>query len=138
MIHGGLADRSGEQSPVPLTVSLLHGFNQENRLFLGLLHAGDRIIEVNGFSVGGMEPEQVIHVVVKIIRNNYNKGIGLDALCLLNWIWMFLDQQARSQGTIMFKVVPITERPVHQKMMVGRPPRQLLHPLIPSSSSHLS
>lgn len=84
-----------------------------------------------------MEPEQVIHVVVKIITNNYNKGIGLDALCPLNWIWMFPNQQARSQGTIMFKVVPITERPVHQKMMVGRPPRQLLHPLIPSSS-HLS
>ncbi|TNM94010.1 hypothetical protein fugu_002186 [Takifugu bimaculatus] len=65
VIHGGLADRSG------------------------LLHAGDRIIEVNGFSVGGMDPEQVIHVV-----------------------------QARSQGTIMFKVVPITERPVHQEMML--------------------
>uniref|UniRef100_H2TJB9 MAGUK p55 scaffold protein 4 n=1 Tax=Takifugu rubripes TaxID=31033 RepID=H2TJB9_TAKRU len=64
VIHGGLADRSG------------------------LLHAGDRIIEVNGFSVGGMDPEQVIHV------------------------------QARSQGTIMFKVVPITERPVHQEMML--------------------
>lgn len=31
---------------------------------LGLLHAGDRIIEVNGFSVDGMEPEQVIQVVV--------------------------------------------------------------------------
>lgn len=31
----------------------------------GLLHAGDRIIEVNGFPVDGMEPEQVIQVVVK-------------------------------------------------------------------------
>lgn len=31
---------------------------------LGLLHAGDRIIEVNGFCVDGMEPEQVIQVVV--------------------------------------------------------------------------
>ncbi|XP_028288511.1 MAGUK p55 subfamily member 4 [Parambassis ranga] len=65
VIHGGLADRSG------------------------LLHAGDRIIEVNGFSVDGMEPEQVIQVV-----------------------------QARSQGTIMFKVVPITERPVHNQTML--------------------
>uniref|UniRef100_A0A672YT99 Membrane protein, palmitoylated 4-like n=1 Tax=Sphaeramia orbicularis TaxID=375764 RepID=A0A672YT99_9TELE len=64
VIHGGLADRSG------------------------LLHAGDRIIEVNGFSVDGMEPEQVIQVV------------------------------ARSQGTIMFKVVPITERPVHNQTML--------------------
>uniref|UniRef100_A0A3Q1C7X4 Membrane protein, palmitoylated 4-like n=1 Tax=Amphiprion ocellaris TaxID=80972 RepID=A0A3Q1C7X4_AMPOC len=64
VIHGGLADRSG------------------------LLHAGDRIIEVNGFPVDGLEPEQVIQV------------------------------QARSQGTIMFKVVPITERPVHNQTML--------------------
>ncbi|CAJ1087720.1 MAGUK p55 subfamily member 4-like [Xyrichtys novacula] len=64
VIHGGLADRSG------------------------LLHAGDRIVEVNGFPVDGMEPEQVIQV------------------------------QARSQGTIMFKVVPITERPVHSQTML--------------------
>ncbi|KAK7893527.1 hypothetical protein WMY93_022679 [Mugilogobius chulae] len=65
VIHGGLADRSG------------------------LLHAGDRIMEVNGFVVDGMEPEQVIQVV-----------------------------QACSQGTIMFKVVPITERPVHSHTMI--------------------
>lgn len=65
VIFGGLADRSG------------------------LLHAGDRIVEVNGFPVDGMEPEQVIQVV-----------------------------QARSQGTIMFKVVPITERPVHNQTML--------------------
>lgn len=65
VIHGGLADRSG------------------------LLHAGDRIMEVNGFSVDGMEPEQVIQVV-----------------------------QACAQGTIMFKVVPITERPVHSQTMM--------------------
>uniref|UniRef100_A0A671Y5N3 MAGUK p55 scaffold protein 4 n=1 Tax=Sparus aurata TaxID=8175 RepID=A0A671Y5N3_SPAAU len=64
VIHGGLADRSG------------------------LLHAGDRIIEVNGFCVDGMEPEQVIQVV------------------------------AKSQGTIMFKVIPITERPVHNQTML--------------------
>uniref|UniRef100_A0A3P9I4D0 Membrane protein, palmitoylated 4-like n=1 Tax=Oryzias latipes TaxID=8090 RepID=A0A3P9I4D0_ORYLA len=64
VIHGGLADRSG------------------------LLHAGDRIVEVNGFPVDGMEPEQVIQV------------------------------QARSHGTIMFKVIPITERPVHNQTML--------------------
>ncbi|XP_068612718.1 MAGUK p55 subfamily member 4 [Brachionichthys hirsutus] len=62
VIHGGLADRSG------------------------LLHAGDRIMEVNGFPVDGMEPEQVIQAV-----------------------------QVRSQGTIVFKVVPITDRPVHNR-----------------------
>uniref|UniRef100_G3PQC1 MAGUK p55 scaffold protein 4b n=1 Tax=Gasterosteus aculeatus aculeatus TaxID=481459 RepID=G3PQC1_GASAC len=64
VIHGGLADRSG------------------------LLHAGDRVVEVNGFPVDGLEPEQVIQV------------------------------QARSQGTIMFKVIPITERPVHNQTML--------------------
>ncbi|KAM6945749.1 MAGUK p55 subfamily member 4 [Aplochiton taeniatus] len=65
VIHGGLADRSG------------------------LLHAGDRIIEVNGFPVEGLEPEQVIQVL-----------------------------QAQSHGTIMFKVVPITERQVHNQTML--------------------
>uniref|UniRef100_A0A8C5ELU3 Membrane protein, palmitoylated 4-like n=1 Tax=Gouania willdenowi TaxID=441366 RepID=A0A8C5ELU3_GOUWI len=60
VIHGGLADRSG------------------------LLHAGDRIIEVNGFPVDGLEPEQ----------------------------------QARSHGTIMFKVIPMTERAVHNQTML--------------------
>ncbi|XP_030216884.1 MAGUK p55 subfamily member 4 isoform X2 [Gadus morhua] len=65
VIHGGLAERSG------------------------LLNAGDRILEVNGFVVDGMEPEQVIQTV-----------------------------QARSHGTIMFKVVPITERPVHSQTML--------------------
>lgn len=33
-------------------------------VWAGLLHAGDRIIEVNGFPVDGLEPEQVIQVVV--------------------------------------------------------------------------
>ncbi|XP_015232890.1 PREDICTED: MAGUK p55 subfamily member 4 [Cyprinodon variegatus] len=65
VIHGGLADRSG------------------------LLHAGDRIVEVNGFPVDGLNPEQVIQVV-----------------------------QARAQGTIMFKVIPITERPIHNQTML--------------------
>uniref|UniRef100_A0A3Q2QVK5 MAGUK p55 scaffold protein 4 n=1 Tax=Fundulus heteroclitus TaxID=8078 RepID=A0A3Q2QVK5_FUNHE len=64
VIYGGLADRS-------------------------LLHAGDRIIEVNGFPVDGMEPEQVIQVV-----------------------------QTQSHGTIMFRVIPITERPVHHQTML--------------------
>lgn len=33
----------------------------------GLLHAGDRIMEVNGFPVDGMEPEQVIQIVVRAL-----------------------------------------------------------------------
>uniref|UniRef100_A0A3Q3EIJ5 MAGUK p55 scaffold protein 4, like n=1 Tax=Labrus bergylta TaxID=56723 RepID=A0A3Q3EIJ5_9LABR len=88
VIHGGLADRSG------------------------LLHAGDRIIEVNGFPVDGMEPEQVIQV------------------------------QARSQGTIMFKVIPITERPVHNqtmlyvRAMVDYSPQQ--DPAIPCADAGMS
>uniref|UniRef100_A0A3B3Z9P8 Membrane protein, palmitoylated 4a (MAGUK p55 subfamily member 4) n=1 Tax=Periophthalmus magnuspinnatus TaxID=409849 RepID=A0A3B3Z9P8_9GOBI len=52
VIHGGLADRSG------------------------LLNAGDVLLEVNGNSVAGLDPEQVIKMLVK------------------------------SRGTILFKVIP--------------------------------
>uniref|UniRef100_A0A8D0GG64 MAGUK p55 scaffold protein 4 n=1 Tax=Sphenodon punctatus TaxID=8508 RepID=A0A8D0GG64_SPHPU len=58
VISGGLADRSG------------------------LLYAGDKLVEVNGVPVEGLEPEQVIHIL------------------------------ALSQGTIMFKLIPVSDRPV--------------------------
>uniref|UniRef100_A0AAR2IJ56 Membrane protein, palmitoylated 4-like n=1 Tax=Pygocentrus nattereri TaxID=42514 RepID=A0AAR2IJ56_PYGNA len=64
VIHGGLADRSG------------------------LLHAGDRLVEVNGHPVFGLEPEQIIQIL------------------------------AHSHGTVMFKVVPITNRPVNNQTML--------------------
>ncbi|XP_075385864.1 MAGUK p55 subfamily member 4 isoform X2 [Tenrec ecaudatus] len=64
IIHGGLAERSG------------------------LLYAGDKLVEVNGVSVEGLEPEQVIHIL------------------------------ALSRGTIMFKVVPVSEPPVNNQEMV--------------------
>nr|XP_019582369.1 PREDICTED: MAGUK p55 subfamily member 4 [Rhinolophus sinicus] len=67
VIHGGLAERSG------------------------LLYAGDKLVEVNGVSVEGLDPEQVIHIL------------------------------AMSRGTIMFKVVPVSDPPVNnQKMMYVR------------------
>ncbi|CAO2615874.1 MAGUK p55 subfamily member 4 [Lemmus lemmus] len=58
VIHGGLVERSG------------------------LLYAGDKLVEVNGVSVEGLDPEQVIHIL------------------------------AMSCGTIMFKVVPVSAPPV--------------------------
>ncbi|XP_066544230.1 MAGUK p55 subfamily member 4-like [Amia ocellicauda] len=64
VIHGGLADRSG------------------------LLYAGDKLVEVNGHPVEGLEPEQVIHIL------------------------------AQSHGTIVFKVVPISDRPVNSQTML--------------------
>ncbi|XP_045152588.1 MAGUK p55 subfamily member 4 [Echinops telfairi] len=64
IIHGGLAERSG------------------------LLYAGDKLVEVNGVSVKGLEPEQVIHIL------------------------------ALSRGTIMFKVVPVSDPPVNNQEMV--------------------
>ncbi|XP_051986367.1 MAGUK p55 subfamily member 4-like isoform X2 [Xyrauchen texanus] len=64
VMHGGLADRSG------------------------LLHAGDRLVEVNGHPVFGLEPEQIIQIL------------------------------ANSLGTIMFKVVPITDKPVNNQTML--------------------
>uniref|UniRef100_A0A3B3RI82 MAGUK p55 scaffold protein 4 n=1 Tax=Paramormyrops kingsleyae TaxID=1676925 RepID=A0A3B3RI82_9TELE len=64
VIHGGLADRSG------------------------LLYAGDKIMEVNGQPVEGLEPEQIIEIL------------------------------AQSQGTITFKVVPMSDRPVSSQTLV--------------------
>uniref|UniRef100_A0A672YFC9 Membrane protein, palmitoylated 4a (MAGUK p55 subfamily member 4) n=1 Tax=Sphaeramia orbicularis TaxID=375764 RepID=A0A672YFC9_9TELE len=55
VIHGGLADRSG------------------------LLHPGDQLVEVNGSPVVGLEPEQVIKILIN------------------------------SQGTILFKIIPDTK-----------------------------
>uniref|UniRef100_A0A8C5K0J5 Membrane protein, palmitoylated 4 (MAGUK p55 subfamily member 4) n=1 Tax=Jaculus jaculus TaxID=51337 RepID=A0A8C5K0J5_JACJA len=64
VIHGGLVERSG------------------------LLFAGDKLVEVNGVSVEGLDPEQVIHIL------------------------------AMSHGTIMFKVVPVSDPPVNSQKMV--------------------
>ncbi|ELW62696.1 MAGUK p55 subfamily member 4 [Tupaia chinensis] len=64
VIHGGLAERSG------------------------LLYAGDKLVEVNGISVEGLDPEQVIHIL------------------------------AMSRGTIMFKVVPVSDPPVNNQKPV--------------------
>ncbi|GAA6232681.1 MAGUK p55 subfamily member 4-like [Lates japonicus] len=82
VIHGGLADRSG------------------------LLHPGDLLVEVNGSPVVGLEPEQVIQILIN------------------------------SQGTILFKVIPNSthssnsQKPVYMKAMVDYcPPAGLLHPL---------
>ncbi|XP_006017753.1 MAGUK p55 subfamily member 4 [Alligator sinensis] len=48
----------------------------------GLLYAGDKLVEVNSVPVEGLEPEQVIHIL------------------------------ALSYGTIMFKLIPVSDRAV--------------------------
>nr|KAF6353676.1 membrane palmitoylated protein 4 [Pipistrellus kuhlii] len=63
VIRGGLAERSG------------------------LLYAGDKLVEVNGVAVEGLDPEQVIHIL------------------------------AMSRGTIMFKVVPVSDPPGNSQKM---------------------
>ncbi|XP_031749716.1 MAGUK p55 subfamily member 4 [Xenopus tropicalis] len=64
VIHGGLADRSG------------------------LLYAGDKLVEVNGVLVDGLEPEQVIQIL------------------------------ARSEGTIVFKLSPVNDRYISSHTML--------------------
>ncbi|XP_068101199.1 MAGUK p55 subfamily member 4 isoform X3 [Hyperolius riggenbachi] len=64
VIHGGLADRSG------------------------LLYAGDKLVEVNGVPVEGLEPEQVIHILIQ------------------------------SEGTIVFKLIPVGDRTVSSHTML--------------------
>ncbi|XP_058043234.1 MAGUK p55 subfamily member 4 [Ahaetulla prasina] len=81
VIHGGLADKSA------------------------LLYAGDKLVEVNGIPVEGLEPEQVIHIL------------------------------ALSQSTIMFKLIPGSDRIIsnqttlYVRAMWDYCPRQ--DPLIP-------
>ncbi|KAM3856356.1 MAGUK p55 subfamily member 4 [Vipera latastei] len=81
VIHGGLADKSG------------------------LLYAGDKLVEVNGIPVEGLEPEQVIHILTL------------------------------SQSTIMFKLIPGSDRIIsnqttlYVRAMRDYCPRQ--DPLIP-------
>ncbi|CAL8241027.1 unnamed protein product [Merluccius merluccius] len=76
VIHGGLADRSG------------------------LLHPGDLLLEVNGNPVEGLEPEQVIQILI------------------------------HSQGTILFKVIPntpqnaTTNSSIFMRAMVDYSPQQ--------------
>ncbi|XP_074513630.1 MAGUK p55 subfamily member 4-like [Sebastes fasciatus] len=76
VIHGGLADRSR------------------------LLHPGDMLVEVNGHPVVGLEPEQVIQILIN------------------------------SQGTILFKVIPDTaqssssQKSVYMKALVDYCPLQ--------------
>lgn len=38
---------------------------------LGLLYAGDKLVEVNGVSVEGLDPEQVIHILVTVSSSPY-------------------------------------------------------------------
>lgn len=37
----------------------------------GLLHAGDRLVEVNGHPVFGLEPEQIIQILVSTHSHSY-------------------------------------------------------------------
>ncbi|XP_023568168.1 MAGUK p55 subfamily member 4 [Octodon degus] len=87
VIHGGLVERSG------------------------LLYAGDKLVEVNGVSVAGLEPEQVIHIL------------------------------AKSCDTVVFKVVPACDPPVnsqktfHVRAMAEYRPRE--DPAIPCADAGL-
>ncbi|XP_051786414.1 MAGUK p55 subfamily member 4-like isoform X3 [Erpetoichthys calabaricus] len=54
----------------------------------GLLHAGDTLVEVNGIGVDGLDPEEVIQIL------------------------------AQSQGTIVFKLIPISDCPVSSQTML--------------------
>lgn len=48
----------------------------------GLLHAGDRVVEVNGFPVDGMEPEQVIQIVVRTACQDLSQNSPLPVFLL--------------------------------------------------------
>ncbi|CAF91285.1 unnamed protein product, partial [Tetraodon nigroviridis] len=74
VIHGGLADRSG------------------------LLHPGDLLVEVNGNPVVGLDPEQVIQILVGQLTTAAPSKLNSE----MTWNLCQMD----SQGTILFKVLP--------------------------------
>lgn len=100
IIHGGLAERSGERDGVSdMSDKLLTGHQSPcvcgclcvfMCVFVsvcaclcvcgGLLHAGDRVVEVNGFPVDGMEPEQVIQIVVRRNGQDLSQEVLLSSL----------------------------------------------------------
>uniref|UniRef100_A0A8C7EN44 MAGUK p55 scaffold protein 4 n=1 Tax=Neovison vison TaxID=452646 RepID=A0A8C7EN44_NEOVI len=67
---------------------IISGLMVNQGLIMGLLYAGDKLVEVNGVPVEGLDPEQVIHIL------------------------------AMSRGTIMFKVVPVSAPPVNSQKTV--------------------
>lgn len=51
---------------------------------LGLLYAGDKLVEVNGVSVEGLDPEQVIHILVIVISLVPSEQMALTELIPLS------------------------------------------------------
>lgn len=87
----------------------------------GLLHAGDRLVEVNGHPVFGLEPEQIIKILVRSFNSfslflSYLKCSDFTGHDLR---YNVFPHQTHSHGTVVFKVVPITDRPVNKKTMVS-------------------
>lgn len=72
VIHGGLADRSGEMKLCEC-VWLWPAKRDCGPLLPGLLHPGDLIVEVNGSPVVGLDPEEVIHILVGLPNHSLNK-----------------------------------------------------------------
>lgn len=50
---------------------------------VGLLYAGDKLVEVNGVPVEGLEPEQVINILVFNIFLNMFSTLHLKIICML-------------------------------------------------------
>lgn len=70
----------------------------------GLLHPGDLLVEVNGNPVVGLEPEQVIQILVGHLTGN--QSINPHKQVELCSYLCFSSCQINSQGTILFKVIP--------------------------------
>lgn len=64
---------------------------------LGLLYAGDKLVEVNGVSVEGLDPEQVIHILVNLfafllmICINAKAELGPSSLCVCTGMYRGLE-----------------------------------------------
>lgn len=70
----------------------------------GLLHPGDLLVEVNGNPVVGLEPEQIIQILVGHLRGSHSMTPPRQVDSC--WDVCFCSCQINSQGTILFKVIP--------------------------------
>lgn len=87
---------------------------------VGLLHAGDKLVEVNGHPVFGLEPEQIIKILVRGFTSfTFSVLFEMLLLCGCDLISRVFPHQAHTQATVVFKVVPITDRPINNKTMVS-------------------
>ena len=76
---------------------------------LGLLYAGDKLVEVNGVSVEGLDPEQVIHILVTALLSLSMTDCGIASSPWNDWRGIRVTRAARPWSlSVSTHLVPLT------------------------------